>query len=64
MIKLTKKIIFKNGTKVEGDETGAVLTDLSKAFNCIGHSLIIGELNACRFKKQSMDIFYFLFLPH
>ena len=33
MIKLTKKIIFKNGTKVEGDETGAVLTDLSKTFD-------------------------------
>ena len=30
----------------EGDETGVVLTDLSRTFDCIGHNLLIANLNA------------------
>ena len=52
MIKLTKKIIFKNGTKVEGDETGAVLT---KTFDWTDHSFLLAKLNAYEFEKQSID---------
>ena len=55
MIKLTKKIIFKNGTKVEGDETGAVLTDLSKTFDWTDHSFLLAKPNAYEFEKQSID---------
>ena len=55
MIKLTKKIIFKNGTKVEGDETGAVLTDLSKTFDWTDLSFLLAKLNAYEFEKQSID---------
>ena len=55
MINLTKKIIFKNGTKVEGDETGAVLTDLSKTFDWTDHSFLLAKLNAYEFEKQSID---------
>ena len=33
----------------EGGETGSVLTDLSKPFNCIDHNLLIAKLNAYGF---------------
>ena len=39
-------------------ETGAVLTDLSKAFDCIGHNLLLAKLNAYGFEKQSLNFIY------
>ena len=41
-----------------GGETGAVLTDLSKAFDCIDHNLLIAKLNAYGFEKQSINFLY------
>ena len=41
-----------------GGETGAVLTDLTKAFDCIDHNLLIAKLNACGFEKQSINFIY------
>ena len=35
-----------------GGETGAVLTDISKAFDCIDRNLLIAKLNAYGFEKQ------------
>ena len=54
---------FSNGTKRhrildEGGETGAVLTDLSKAFDCIDHNLLIAKLNTYGFEKQSINFIY------
>ena len=37
---------------------GAVLTDLSKAFDCIDHNLLIAKLNAYGFEKQSINFIY------
>ena len=42
----------------EGGETGAVLTDLSKAFDCIDHNLLIAKLNAYRFEKRSLGFIH------
>ena len=39
----------------EGDETGAILTDLSKAFDCNDHNLLIAKLNIYGFEKQSIN---------
>ena len=36
-------------------ETGAVLADLSKAFECIDHNLLIAKLDAYGFEKQPID---------
>ena len=37
---------------------GAVLTCLSKAFDCIDHNLLIAKLNAYGFEKQSINFIY------
>ena len=39
----------------EGGETGAVLKDLSKAFDCIDHNSLTVKLNACGFGKRSLE---------
>ena len=41
-----------------GGETGAVLTDLSKVFDCIDHNLLIAKPDACGFEKQSIDFLH------
>ena len=41
-----------------GGETGAVLADLSKPFDCINHNLLIAELNVYGFEKQSINFIY------
>ena len=43
---------------LDGGKTGAVLTDLSKAFDCIDHNLLIAKLNAYGFEKQSINFIY------
>ena len=43
----------------EGGETVAVLTDLSKAFDCTDHDSLIAKLNADGFEKQSINFIYF-----
>ena len=42
----------------KGGETGAVLTDLSKAFDCIDHNLLIAKLDAYGSEKQSIDFLH------
>ena len=42
----------------EGGETGAVLTNLSKAFDCIDHNLLIANLNAYGFEKRSLEFIH------
>ena len=42
----------------KGGETGAVLTDLFKAFDCIDHNLLIAKFDAYGFEKQSIDFLH------
>ena len=46
----------------EGDETGAVLTDISKAFDCIDHNVLMAKLNAYGFEEKVDRVYSFL--PH
>ena len=41
-----------------GGETGVVLTDLSKAFDCIDHNLLVAKLSAYGSEKQSINFIY------
>ena len=38
---------------------GAVLMDLSEAFDCIPHDLIIAKVAAYGFKRETLRLFYF-----
>ena len=45
-------IVEKWCKTLDGGETEAVVTDHSKAFDCIDHSLLITKFNAYGFGKQ------------
>ena len=40
------------------EKGGAVLTDLSKAFDSLGHKLLIAKLDAYGFGKESLELIY------
>ena len=42
----------------EGKVAGAILTDLSKAFDCISHELLIAKLHAYGFDKSAIALVY------
>ena len=42
----------------QGGEYTALLTDLSKAFDCKAHDLIIAKLHACGFEKTSLRLMH------
>ena len=42
----------------KGDVTGALLTDLSKAFDCISHDLLIAKLHAYGFDTDSLRLIH------
>ena len=55
---LLKMVAKWSETLDKGAETGAVLTDLSKAFNSIDQNLLIAKLNAYGFEKRSLEFIH------
>ena len=52
MIEKARKILDKGGT------FGALLTDLSKAFDCMTHDLLIAKLDALNFDMNALNLIY------
>ena len=42
----------------QGRMFGALLTDLSKAFDCLPHDIIIAKLNAYGFDMKALNFIY------
>ena len=52
-------MIQKSKTSLDqGGEYAALLTDLSKGFDCLPHDLIIAKLHACGFDKASLRLMH------
>ena len=52
MIEKARKILDKGGT------FGAFLTDLSKAFDCMTHDLLIAKLHALNFDMNALNLIF------
>ena len=44
--------------KDKGDSFGALLTDLSKAFDCLSHELVTGKIAAYDFSRSALNLIY------
>ena len=55
MISLTEK--WKKSVD-NGGAFGALITDLSKAFDCLPHELLIAKLDAYGFDKSSLKLIH------
>ena len=51
MIKKTRKIINKDGT------FGPLLTDISKAFDCMTYDVLIAKLHALNFDMNALNLY-------
>ena len=50
MIEKATKTLDKDGT------FGAILTDLSKAFDCMTHDLLVAKCHTLNFERTQLDV--------
>ena len=58
LLSMVEKMLIARDKK---EVCGAILTDLSKAFECISHDLLIAKLNAYGFDKNALMLFIIIF---
>ena len=52
LLKTWKKYLYTSG------KIGQILLDLSKAYDCISHNLLVRKIEACGLRRNALELVY------